>query len=534
MSFDKRDFDIPPSGQVQVLRKRPGDKFTHNVNLNNMLGPEGWLNGANLVQPTGKGVVNLVAVDEVTSDSLVIAVGNYYDASGVSRTLIEKSTDHGTTWTAVTSPNHTKTVGGNQVAADNFLTGISHVSATEIYACGYFINENGVAQPIVMKSVDGAGATWTMCATFPVAGGATNGVYLTGIAAGLASSVVVCGYAYGDGNGGTSTSVRYAVISRTADGGTTWTTTWNNANLPAAAGSRDNVLLAIGKSSGTAFVAVGYYVASANGVEQTYCVRSTDTAVTWAIQTTPNGTYPSSEAGNNRLTGLAVKATEGTLVGYKPNPAGHSPAYVPFVMKDSTFTGTYTEITGFPLQGTGNNKLMGAFYGTKNAHNAFFVVGNYINASGGQKAMAAYYDSTAASWTMLALTDPATGCEALNAVCFGSVTGTPNNYYIHMVGASAGVALIEYNTYDSNTNSDNCTQQTGDGSIAGGITPPVLTLATITESNKAQQTALTWSGGTSGNVFIYDVIYNLSFPRGTTNLVANGYLRRLRLQLEVI
>ncbi len=142
---------------------------------------EQW-NGTNwsvVLAHTGTALNQLNAVAAVSAND-IWAVGYYYNSNtNNQRTLIEQW--NGTTWSIVPSPNND----GN----DNQLWGVAAVSANDVWAVGNYSNSStGITRNLTMNW---NGTNWSLVPT-PNAASSTN--VLTGVAAISASDVWAVGY----------------------------------------------------------------------------------------------------------------------------------------------------------------------------------------------------------------------------------------------------------------------------------------------------------------------------------------------------
>ncbi len=137
---------------------------------------------------------NLAAVDAYVSGGnnsqtvgsyYVWAVGSYYSSS-VARTLVEGW--DGTSWTALTSQN--------SGSSSNQLRAVSASSATDVWSVGDYVDSGGPSRTLVEHSTD-KGSTWSIVSS---PNNSSNNTYLTGVSALSASDVWAVGYANVSGN----------------------------------------------------------------------------------------------------------------------------------------------------------------------------------------------------------------------------------------------------------------------------------------------------------------------------------------------
>jgi hypothetical protein len=177
----------------------------------------------------------LLSVDAIATDD-VWAVGYYVNDFGISQTLIEHW--NGTAWSVVPSPNN----GG---LLDNRLLSVEAVSATDVWAVGYYYDEEAVARTLT-EHWDGT--DWRVISS-PNNGDVTQNNYLFDLAVVSASDIWAAGYYLNANDLPRSLLLRW-------DG-----SQWNVTSSPAI-GSGPNILYSIDASSATDVWAVGYYATS--------------------------------------------------------------------------------------------------------------------------------------------------------------------------------------------------------------------------------------------------------------------------------
>jgi Ser-Thr-rich glycosyl-phosphatidyl-inositol-anchored membrane family len=112
-----------------------------------------------------------------TSSTSCMAVGDYYNASNVDQTLVERW--NGSTWAVVASPD--------QGTRQNYLSGIACPSATSCVAVGFFRNASSVPQTLVESW---NGSTWAIVASPNPSGSSTS---LSGVACPSSTSCTAVG-----------------------------------------------------------------------------------------------------------------------------------------------------------------------------------------------------------------------------------------------------------------------------------------------------------------------------------------------------
>ena len=110
--------------------------------------------------PNPGGISNELNEVKCTSSTSCMAVGDYYNASNVDQTLVERW--NGSTWAVVASPD--------QGTRQNYLGGIACPSATSCVAVGFFRNASSVPQTLVESW---NGSTWAIVASPNPNGGST-------------------------------------------------------------------------------------------------------------------------------------------------------------------------------------------------------------------------------------------------------------------------------------------------------------------------------------------------------------------------
>ena len=231
----------------------------------------------------------LLAVDAV-STSDVWASGYYVNDFGISQTLIERW--NGTAWSVVPSPN----TGG---LLDNRLLSIEAVSASDVWAVGYYYDEDAIARTLTLHW---NGTDWRIIDS-PNNGTSTQNNYLYDLAVVSSSEIWAAGY-YMNANG-----TPRSLLLRW-DGAQ-----WSVSPSPGI-GSGPNVLTSIDASSASDVWAVGYYVTSNYGYRP--LTQHWD-GTQWTVVASPNGLYDA----NILYSVETVSATDAWAVG---RDAGYSSA----------------------------------------------------------------------------------------------------------------------------------------------------------------------------------------------------------------
>lgn len=235
----------PASPTQHVARHSPNDKNGPLGSYGGVLRTlaEHWDGTAWTVVPSanlGSDDNELLSVVALSAGD-VWAAGYYLNSFGVSQTLIENW--DGTAWRVVASPN----VGG---LLDNELTTIDAVSPGDVFAAGYYYNDQAVAQTLI-EHYDGT--AWSIVAS-PNMGSADNTLYSVSMVS--ATDAWAVGY--------------YTILN--ASGGTVYKSLaehWNGATWSVVAtpniGSFSNVFYGVDAVSSNDVWAVGTFAGSNRG-----------------------------------------------------------------------------------------------------------------------------------------------------------------------------------------------------------------------------------------------------------------------------
>jgi Ser-Thr-rich glycosyl-phosphatidyl-inositol-anchored membrane family len=176
------------------------------------------------------GISNELNGVKCMSATSCVAVGDYYNASNVDQTLIERW--NGSTWAVVASPD--------QGSGQNYLSGIACPTATSCVAVGYSRNTSNVPKTLVESW---NGSTWAIMAS-PNQGSSTN--LLTGVACSSSTSCTAVGGYTSSGTYqtlvetgpaaavGTSISVTSPTTGASWARGSTHAITWSSTGSPGA------------------------------------------------------------------------------------------------------------------------------------------------------------------------------------------------------------------------------------------------------------------------------------------------------------
>ena len=292
---------------------------------------------------------NLLSGVAAVSTSDVWAVGYYYSTTSKERTLIEHW--DGTSWSVVASPNFGVNV--------NQLSGVAAVSANDIWAVGNYYNRNtGITKNLTMNW---NGTSWSLV---PTPNAATNTNVLTGVAAVSASDIWAVGYYLNSTNtanrtltmhlNGTkwspvatpnvgtasnallgvaaiSTSDVWAVgdsVNRSTDTEQTLIEQWNGTSwsvVPSPNTASDtNLLYGVAAVSTSDVWAVGYH--ENNSTLQSGTLIEQWNGTSWSIVASPNA-----GSNNNALFGVTVSGSDVWAVGdYDNNSSGATQTLIEF------------------------------------------------------------------------------------------------------------------------------------------------------------------------------------------------------------
>jgi hypothetical protein len=201
------------------------------------------------------------------------AVGYYFDANSHYQTLTEHW--NGTSWTIIPSPNAPN-------SSDNNLYGVSAVSSTEVWAVGVYYNTSGTGQTLVERW---NGSVWSIVPSPNVAGSDNE---LRAVYARASNDVWAVGNYY-DQNGTSHTLIEHW-------NGSAWSIT-SSPNF----GGEDNALTDVTAVAANDAWAVGYYY-GATFIGRTLILHWNGSA--WTIFSSPN--VGASDNSLNGVTALAA------------------------------------------------------------------------------------------------------------------------------------------------------------------------------------------------------------------------------------
>jgi hypothetical protein len=418
-------------------------------------------------------------------------------ASASARPFAERSTTALAVGTPVCGPSFSLVASPNITGGDHALNGVAVVSATDIWAAGFYTNTDGVAQTLIERW---DGTQWSIVPS-PNAGSVGN--YLQSIAASSSSNVWAVGfYRLGTAlmtltihwNGtqwdvvsspSPSTTENYlygvTVISDQEawavgyyNNGTfyrtltmRYNTTWQVVSSPNPTLSLGAGLRAVSGLTGTDIWAVGAYV-NLSTILQTYILHWTGSS--WSTVSSPN---PGS--GNNALVGVSASAPNNAwAVGLSNNGT----RYVSLALRWNG--STWSSVTT-PAAGTGDNGLSGVLTFSQNDA---YAVGAYDD-GGIFRTLALRWDGTA--WTQANSDNPGSSANGLF-----DVDGTAGN--IWAVGAYSdggpGQTLVErYTNVPCATGTPTDTPQAGTPTLTPTGTPSPTGSTTSTPPASATPTS---------------------------------------------
>jgi hypothetical protein len=317
------------------------------------------------------------------------AVGSYVNANGVTQTLIEQW--NGTQWQVVPSPN----VG----TGNNSLSGVTALSANDIWAVGFYINAKGVTQTLIEQW---NGTQWQVVPS-PNAGTGNNS--LSGVTAITVNDVWAVG-SYVNASGVTQTLIEQ----------------WNGAQwqvVPSPnAGTGNNFLSGVTAISANDVWAVGFYV-NANGVTQTLIEQSS--GAQWQIVPSPSpGTYA------NSLNGvIAISANDVWAVGSYADSPNQSKTLI------EQWNGASWKHIASPSPGSYANSLNGV---AAPSANDVWAVGSYANSSGPSQTL--YEQWNGSKWAVVSSPGPGTYANVLNGVA--NIVGSKTMWAVGYNSDSSG------------------------------------------------------------------------------------------------
>ncbi|HEV2324408.1 MAG TPA: hypothetical protein VGS10_10715, partial [Terracidiphilus sp.] len=270
------------------------------------------------------GRITGVAVDPTNSNTIYIAAAG----GGV-----WKTTDGGTTWTALTDSQTTLSMGSIAIAPSNNLkiyagTGEANNSIDSNYGKGILVSSDG-------------GSTWTL----ETASGAFDGVDIGQIAVDPTNANVA--YAAVGGYGENTNYFTSAGIWKTTDGGTTWTNMTTGAEPYAQYFAWTSVVVDPNTPSIIYAAAGDVQYSTYGGYTVNGVYRSTNSGTTWTLlSNAPNGAS-NSYTGRIALAVSPAANTSGHHVLYAAVESLHTSGLLYFVRSDNAdaTTPTFTDLT---------------------------------------------------------------------------------------------------------------------------------------------------------------------------------------------
>jgi hypothetical protein len=318
--------------------------------------------------PAGASENYLQGVSCVSATSCT-AVGYYRDSGGALLTLAEFW--NGTAWAIQATPNPTGTNVGPV-----YLDAVSCASATSCIAVGHYASPSGQFQFPLAEHWDGT--AWAVQA-IPRPGRSSH-TFLEGVSCRTATSCIAVGNY-------TSSAGAIVTLAEHWNG-----TAWKVQATPNPAGTTYSQLTGVWCTSTTTCTAVGQY-RSSGGVEMTlaeYRIGST-----WAVQATPNP----ADSIDSYLQGVSChSATSCTATGHYLSRSG------PTVTLAERWNGTAWAIqaTPNPAHAAGESQLDSISCASLTSCTA---AGWYATVSGGSRVLAEHWNGT--TWAIQATPDPA-------------------------------------------------------------------------------------------------------------------------------
>jgi hypothetical protein len=299
--------------------------------------------------------LNAVAV---ISANDVWAVGYYLNDAGTAQTLIEHW--NGSTWSVVYSPN------SGQGA--NVLKGVAAVSSSDVWAVGYSTNTIGGTRGTLVEHWSGTGTNWEEVSSQNLC---CHDNILTGVAAVAANNIWVVGYDYD------STLTAQTLVEH-------WTQSSGQFVIVTSpnVGTHDNFLQAVSARSATDIWAVGYYVNNS----------STDQALIEHWDGTSWSVVPAPTLANNHLLNgvAAIGMNNVWAVGFQLDNSNTHRTLI------ERWNGSVWSIVSSPNQGALDNDLNAI---SAAAANDVWAVGNHLNTSNALRTLVEHWDGT--SWSVV-------------------------------------------------------------------------------------------------------------------------------------
>ena len=245
----------------------------------------------------------------------VWAVG-YYNAGSASAPMDQTLIEHydGTSWTTVASPNQLNV---NSAATSNQLLAVSADSAGDVWAVGYY-NAGSASAPVEQTLVEQySGTSWSVVASPDASAGSTpvtTDNTLSGVVVLSTNDVWAVGYY----NAGTSSAPMEQTLVEQYSG-TSWSVVASPNQLNVNSAATSNQLLAVSADSDTDVWAVGSYEnldSSNNPIAQTLVEHYDGTS--WSVVASPDASAGSPPVTtDNTLSGVvALSTTDVWAVGY--------------------------------------------------------------------------------------------------------------------------------------------------------------------------------------------------------------------------
>lgn len=296
------------------------------------------------------------------SANLCIAVG-YYDNGTADKTLVQRSTNGGQSWSIIPTSN----VGGG--SANNRLSGVSCSSTSRCIAVGAVDDKT-----MVFYSADG-GQTWH-AGSSPNQGSGENWLYSVSCPT---SSLCVAAGGYVD-TASVGTPVR-PLFMRSTNGGDSWTLTLPS---PSSTGQLEGISCA----SASVCVATGVVAEGSPTVGRTLVLRSTNAGTNWSRVASPNNPG----LVHNQLKKVSCKAGTCTAVGAGPNSSG---VVKTLILRSNNAGATWSRKSS-PNSGSQDNVLVGVSCSASD----FCTSVGYKKVGGNTQPLALRTTNSGATWSI--------------------------------------------------------------------------------------------------------------------------------------
>ncbi len=339
------------------------------------------------------------------STKLFWAVGDY-NSSGTYKTLIEKGILSGISGGVPQYTWSIDTTSQNQGSGSNYLNGVSFarndLSATDVWAVGYYVNSSGKDQTLIEKQHS---TSWSIVSS-PNKNSDNN--VLNGVSGNSASNYWAAGYYYN------TTDSRNETLVEVWNG-----SGWNYPTvLPPNHGSDNNYLTSVSVLSSNDVWVAGYYVDASSGT--TYPMTIHWNGSSWSLY------YPSDS--NERLDAISfVGSGSGHIGGW--NPVGFADAYA-----------AHWNGSQWVSESTVGSRYHAMDY---NSTNSTWAVGGQIHFAAPDTTHAAHWDGT--SWSNTNSVDPSSDCALLGVSAIATTNVWSVGYYRDIASNQVRTLIEHYN-----------------------------------------------------------------------------------------